>query len=231
VLPRCASFPTNPLTLTGVGAVTGAASHEMAEAATDPYPQSNTPAYAQIDINHIYWMRVLGGGEVGDMCAQFDNAFFNSSEVNQPVQRIWSNKSALAGHDPCQPALPGSVYFNAAPVQSDMLTVSGGGQMFSFPGVKIAAGMSKTIPVQLWSDGPVTQPWTVTFKDTNALLTKTAPYLSFTSDKTSGLNGDVIMLTITVMTASTKGREGFIVESTSADGKQKNLWLGEVGQM
>ncbi len=71
VVPRCPNFGP---TITGLDAITGPASHELAEATTDPFPSDN-PAFVTVDSKHSYWSRLLGGGEVGDMCAQQDNSF------------------------------------------------------------------------------------------------------------------------------------------------------------
>jgi hypothetical protein len=226
VVPRCSSFGA----LNGIDAVTGAASHELAEASSDPQPESNSPAYVEVDNNHFYWERLLGGGELGDMCAQFQNVFVKFPGLDYTVQRIWSNKSALAGHDPCQPTLSGEVYFNAAPVLTDSLTVMTFGTTVTVKGVKIAVGDSKTIPIELFSDGPMDAPWTVQVQDAQAAFGGTA-LLDITQDTTTGLNGDKIMATIKVMTAGKRGTESFIVTSTNADNTQTNIWFGIVGAM
>ncbi len=77
-------------------------SHELAEAATDPFPFSN-PTYTS-DGN-----RVTNGwvGELADLCE-----YYAVSENNNYVaQRIWSNKAAAAGTQPCVPSL-GEPYAN-----------------------------------------------------------------------------------------------------------------------
>lgn len=217
VVPRCTSFGN----LMGIDAVSGAESHEIAESVTDPYPKDE-PAYAAVDEAHYEWERVLGGGEVGDMCAQFPNAFTKFAGFNYTVQRIWSNLQATAGNDPCQPALPGEVYFNSSLVLTDDVTMNVGGQMLVAKGVNIPLGQSKTIPVELFSNAPTTGPWTVTAQ--NATSTQ---YLAFSFDKTSGVNGDVLNLTITVNSAPTRAFESFLVKS--ALNGQDNFWIGVVG--
>ena len=81
------------------------------------------------------------------------------------MQRTWSNKAAPAGHDPCVPALPGEVYFNAAPVLNDNITVDVIGQTSRCKGVKIAVGETKTIEIDLFSDAATGGPWTVAVQD------------------------------------------------------------------
>jgi hypothetical protein len=201
----------------------------MAEAATDPLPMSSQPSYAQVDDAHIYWMRLLGGGEVGDMCAQFPSAFTTFSELPYTVQRIWSNAAAKAGHDPCQPALPGEVYFNAAPVLSDTISTTYFGQPVTVKGVHIPVGQSKTIPLELYSDAPTSGPWKVSVADAASAFGGATALLSLSLDKNTGVNGEKLNLTIKVMAAGKHGTETFIVQSSL--GGQQNLWFGLVGSM
>jgi hypothetical protein len=217
VIPRCMSFPP----LMGIDAVTGAESHELIEAVTDPYPMDK-PAYATVDDNHFYWERILGGGEVGDMCAQFPGSFTKFPGLDYTVQRVWSNKNAKAGHDPCQPEPAGEVYFNSSPVLPDKILLSIAGQMVAVDGVEIPVGQNKTIDVELFSDAPTSGPWTVTAE--NATMTQ---YLGFSFDKTTGVNGDKLKLTITVNMASKRGTETFLLKSTL--GSQATFWVGVVG--
>ena len=108
VLPRCGTgFGGSSI----VDTLTKAESHELIEASTDPYPDIS-PAYADVDIDHIYWAIVLqGASELGDMCEQDPQANMEFSDSPFIVQRFWSNRSAHAGHDPCVPLWPGEVFF------------------------------------------------------------------------------------------------------------------------
>jgi hypothetical protein len=218
VMPRCAKFGG----LTGIDAVSATTSHELIEAATDPYPQdqSNT-GYAAVDDNHIIWEFVLGGGETGDMCAQNQGAFYKPADIGDYVQRTWSNKSAAAGHNPCLP-LDGLPYFNSMPVLTEKVTV--GGQVTT-KGVTIPVGQSKTIEVDLFSDKSTGAGWNVSAVD-GAQLQNQPPELSFTWDKTNGQNGQKLHLTIKALKASQYGAEGFIIESQL--GASTSLWVGLV---
>jgi hypothetical protein len=218
VIPRCGKFGS----LQGLDAVSAATSHELEEAATDPYPATNG-AFSQVDDNHIIWMFALGGGEVGDMCAQSPDAYYAPTDIGNVVQRSWSNKSAKAGHNPCLPS-DGLPYFNSMPVLTDKLTL-GGGQLVS-KGVTIPVGQSQTIEVDLFSDAATSGPWTVSALDT-AQLQGQAPELKFDWDRTSGQNGEKLHLTITVLKASQYMAEGFIISSRL--GTRENLWVGLVG--
>jgi hypothetical protein len=225
VVPRCSNFAG----MSTQDATTGSESHELIEAVTDPYPQTN-PAYATIDTAHAYWQRVLGGGEVGDMCAQFPQAFVKFPELPlYTVQRTWSNKAAKAGHDPCQPIFPGEgAYFNASPDLQDTISVTFMGMPVTYKGVEIPLGQSKTIDLDLFSDGPA-NPWTVEAKDLASLLNPMAPpALGLSLDATQGQNGQKLHLTITVMTAGKRGTETFLIVNKDANGNE-NWWIGVVG--
>ena len=221
VVPRCSNFDG----MDALQATTSSESHELIEASTDPYPMDN-PAYADVDSQHFYWSRILGGGEIGDLCAQFESSFTTFPELAYEVQRSWSNKAAKAGHDPCVPALAGSVYFNTAPLLKDNITTSLGGQSLIEKGAKIAVGATGVVELDLFSEAATSGPWTVTVKDAQAAFGGTA-LLDLSLDKTTGVNGEKLHLSITVKTAGKHNTENFLVESTL--GTQKNLWIGLVG--
>jgi hypothetical protein len=199
----------------GIDAITGPASHEFAEAATDPFPSTN-PAFATVDAPHFYWSRALGGGEVGDMCAQEDGNFVKWPDLPYVVQRIWSNKSAKAGTDPCLPLPQGNIYFQSYPKMPDMVTVNMRGGMVTAIGAEIAVGGSKTIELDLSSSGPTSGPWTARVFDTSSTGNT---YLNFAFQECNGAstctgeNGAKLHMTITVMMAGRRGYEPFLIES------------------
>ena len=212
VMPRCTGWGPSVLDTT-----TSAASHEFIEAATDPFPQTNG-AYTQVDDNHILWEYVLGGGETGDMCAQFGASYVTPPDLGFMVQRAWSNASAKAGHDPCQPA-DKSPYFNSMPVLTDKIDL--GGQATS-KGVHIPIGSSATIEVDLFSDADTGGPWTVSANDTSG-----AGAITFVWDRTTGQNGEKLHLTITAVQKTQYGAAGFSIKS-KLNGRTTS-WFGLVG--
>jgi hypothetical protein len=229
VLPRCSTSAgvalagpgsVTPFTYTGVDAVTSVESHELVEAATDPSPSAT--AYSGLDAAHGYWARALGGDEVADLCALPYSSFTKFAELPHAVQRSWSNEAAATFQDPCVPAIPGAVYFAAMPVLPDTITT----QFGRIPGVTIPVGMSRTIDLELVSDAATSGPWTVAAKDVNELYTGTAS-LDLSLDQTTGVNGDKLHLTITVVTASPDQTESFLVVS-KLNGVE-SLWAGIVG--
>lgn len=213
VMPRCQG---------GLDTLTVSTSHELVEAATDPFPMVK-PAYQRVDNDHIVWM-LAGGGEVADLC-EFDRTASQRLVGNFLVQRSWSNASIKAGHDPCVPALQGA-FFAAAPLLADNVKLTYQGQSFVTKGVKIPLGQSATIDVQLYSDAPK-DAWTVSAQDRTSGFGN-AGYVTFQWDSTTGKNGDVLHLTITAAKQSPMG--GAIIAITSQDAAMtRHRWLGAVG--
>jgi len=217
VMPRCADFAG----LTGIDAVTAAGSHEFIEAATDPLPEA-APAWGQLDNDHFYWMFLLGA-ETGDLCAQSAGAFTKFPEIDYVVQRAWSNKSAKASHDPCVPNLMGQAYFNSVPIFEDTLDLGGG---LTMKGAKIGLGETKTVDLALFSDAKTDGPWTVEALDFGQLQGQ-QPELEFSFDRTTGVNGEKLHLSITVLQKSQFDAELFLLVSSL--GNQQNFWVGIVG--
>ncbi len=207
---------------------TVAISHELVEAATDPFPNTK-PAYGQEDDADIVWT-LATGGEVADMCEFNLDSYVVPPGSTYMIQRSWSNKAAKAGTNPCVPVITTDPYFNSFPVLPDMLALAGGGVTIHTPGVKIPVGSSKTIDIDLFSDAPTSGPWKLEVIDGEyAALGASTPYLQLTLDKSSGQSGDTVHLTIKVLKADTQyGMEPFILSSTLNG--QNNLWMGAVGQ-
>ncbi len=222
VIPQCATFGP----LTGVDVVTGTPSHELIEAATDPFPISK-PAYTTVDDDHISWTFALGAGEVGDMCAQYDSSFYKDSEIGYVVQRSWSNAAAKAGQEPCVPVPASELpYFNASPQLPDYVSLAIG----TTKGVKVPVGMSKTIELDLFSSAAMSGPMTVSissFGGGGGMSTK--PPVTFALDKTTGVNGEKIKVTVTsnAATVSRLGATTFVITSTV--GTESHYWAGVVG--
>ncbi|HEY3819286.1 MAG TPA: hypothetical protein VGL81_19085 [Polyangiaceae bacterium] len=219
VIPECVTETATELQTT-----TSAASHEMIEAVTDPLPLTSTPAYLEVDAAHHFYSVVLGGGEVGDLCAQWPASFFVPDDLAYTVQRTWSNAAVAAGRDPCQPELDGETFFNAVATLTDTVHVGNGALVATTLGVAIAPGTSRTVDVTLYSEGDV-GPWTVSAES----IPVGGSSLTFAWDKTTGNNGDTLHLTITANYGdSSYGGEPFLIVSTL--GAETNYWLGYAGQ-
>jgi hypothetical protein len=206
--------------------VTTTESHEMVEAATDPFPDSN-PAYAQTDDADFIWTYVTGG-EVADMCEYNTDSNYAPPGATYELQRSWSNTAAVAGTNPCVPVPATGPYFNSYAIYSDAISVSDYGSPVQTTGVKIAVGDTRTIDVVLTSQAATSGPWTVKAWDMNDYLGTAAANTTLTLDQSSGSNGDVLHLTIKVNSYDPNlGGAGIILEST-LDG-QDNLTMVAVG--
>jgi hypothetical protein len=152
--------------LTQVQETTFAASHEIVEAATDPF-QTQTALGFYLNFNDpaiVPWNN-SGGGEAADMCVDFLGLNQDSTtEGGFTVQRIWNNAAAAAGGDPCVPAST-APYYNTAP-EKWLET--------------LAVGSSGTFGAVGFSNATVAN-WTLLGYDLNATsATNLNPYLSFT---------------------------------------------------
>jgi hypothetical protein len=232
VIPTCAG---------DVDSLTNPMSHEWVEASTDPDPvamangvfvASGGPnsAFFGVDSDHVVWT-LLGGGEAGDLCEQGgDTINIKPTDIGNSVQRTWSDNAAKASHDPCVPEPTGS-YFAAAPVLNDPVsfTTSFTGGVSS-KGIVIPVGQSKTIEVDLFSDGATDSPITVQAED--MLFTfygadGIAQTLTFAWDRTQGLNGEKLHLTINVTGSSCLGgAHAFLIKAQI--GTRYQLWPGLV---
>jgi hypothetical protein len=223
------------------GDTEGAISHEVVEAATDPFPNSVTLAvvdglgYATIDPAHLAWaLPSAGGAELADLCEWQPLVSFQDPEVGGTVQRTWSNAAMAGFHQPCVPARS-AVYFNSVPHFDDVVSVLNNGMLTRTRGISIPVGQSKTVPVDLLSDGPTDGPWRVSaydLKEWTHAFDYTAgvePTLRFDFDRQSGVNGDTLQMTVTVLKQDADYRaEPFVLVSRRA--RDTNVWVGVVGQ-
>jgi hypothetical protein len=230
------AYAVVPLCMNGFGGLTDLTeltadtSHEIAEGVTDPFV-TDMKAWGVSDAMQQVWTN--GGAEIGDLCVDSVTgmaAVYVPDDLPYTVQRLWSNTSAAAGHDPCLP-IPdpaNSVYFNSVPELTTPIALHTiGGADITQWGVHIAEGDSAVVPLDLFSDRPTSGPWTLSATDLATLLGNPAR-LEFTFDKPSGVNGDQIMMTIHVLSTNTlQGGEIFWVQST-LDGRTTR-WLGVVG--
>ncbi|HUB07405.1 MAG TPA: hypothetical protein VMB50_10400 [Myxococcales bacterium] len=174
VLPDCPVSPAYD-DLTDLAEVETSASHELIEAATDPYPPGGSlrGGYAITD-GTSPWIGI--GGEVGDICVW--------NYLEEPfgfVQRIWSNSAAAAGNEsPCVPE-----------ADEPFATVS-----VSPTTVQVGAGQTFDFTVTGWSD-QATQPFVVVPYAFD-YPTSPASQISYSLDVNSLSNGQQGTLSVTV---------------------------------
>jgi hypothetical protein len=217
-IPDCPSFDAS---LTKFQSLTVATSHELIEAATDPYPEAN-PAYHGVAQGSVEWDDTgTNYGEVADLCDNHEYIdWLQPTDVGYMVQRTWSNAEAALGHDPCVPVATGTPYFGAVPQLGAQVTLTGTGTAH---GVVIPVGSTATVAVHLFSD-QLTTAWQVSALD----LGSVGGDLTMTFDHTSGVNGDTLNLTIHVVKADPAyGSEPFAIQSTSSS--RTTYFYGAVG--
>jgi hypothetical protein len=200
IIPRC-TVSQDDLTVS--------ASHEIIEAATDPFITPTADGYYAYGSDTSAWDFAGGGGEVGDRCfdvtGMSDDTYMESGFL---VQRTWSNAAAKASHDPCVPAPSPKTtpYFNVAPKGSDMLTM--------------AVGDTKVIELTAFSDGP-----TGTFAIDTMELSEffgVPNVLGLSLDETGVQNGQKAHLTVELQGTPSLGYATFLV--TSRSGVQQHAW-------
>jgi len=199
VLPECKA----------AASVTGAASHEIGEAALDPVP--GNPGYYGFDQPHLAWEYFQAFQiENGDVCEFYlDSYYTEGSDLPYAVQRQWSNASAKAGKAPCVPA-PADPYFNTTALGLEDITVDfssvGGSAATKTKGYHVGVGETKTFAVGLWSEAK-RLPWNLKVVEGQPALGPPAtPHLTLSIDSTKGQNGNKAWVTVTVnSTSKSKG--------------------------
>jgi hypothetical protein len=199
--------------------LTSESSHEIVEATTDPYLGAGWEGTDQSDLAwEVPFDLIFNATELADMCERYPSSLYTPPDLPYEIQRTWSNVSAAGSHDPCVPIPPGEVYFNSALVPTDNVVFQG---EYITHGVKIPRGTSRTVEVDLYSDGPTSGPWTLAASTLDGAL-------DFSFDTNTGVNGDRVQLTITVVTEDV-GFTGEAFTITSTLGSMTTYWYGFVG--
>jgi hypothetical protein len=185
------------------------ASHEIIEGASDPYTVATDgssvvggpSAWHMTDETNPWWSL---GGEIGDGCTSHcvrDSGF--------TVQRIWSNRAAAQGSQPCLPAVAPD--FAVSPTGDGPVTV--------------AAGASVQIPLVGWSDAPIAS-WKVVATSGPYVTSMFEPVV----DAQPSLfdNGTPGTLTVSVPTGIPSGSRGVVfiesVPATTGGGLAYGSW-------
>jgi hypothetical protein len=184
--------------------IEGIASHELIEAATDPFFPS---AYAIVDGNDP-WTYL--GGEIGDLCA----ADWVTSDAGFTTQRIWSNIAAADGG--VAPCVPGTQYDVVTPIAADqpIPTVAPGGT-YTFHLVGWEVGMTDHWQLRAIGFSPYGPGSSASFTPTIALSSSQAAA------------GGEVDLTVTVPTGAAHNAIGavFIGNSDPSDATQSFRWV------
>lgn len=224
IMPNCPGFALSDIELD--------ASHELNEASTDPHPGTN-PAYVGFDQNHLA-MEFFNSfqDELGDACEMLPWASDSTDWTPYTVQRQWSNKSAAAGSQWCLPkeaqAFCNTTFLpqtNLDTINVDLSTLFQGAGTVQSKGFKMALNTTLTFPIGMFSDMATTAPFTVDVPDFsgpfaqdmngNNINNGTA---TVTLDKSTGVNGEIINVTVTPTAWSSLGIIYFNIRSVPAVG-------------
>ena len=185
-------------------AMTSITSHELFEAATDPYISTAT-AWEGVDdpseTPYSSWY-----AELGDLCEGAGDV--TPDDIGYPVQRMWSNAASAAASDPCQPAT--TPYFRTAPSASAQ--------------VSLAPGDTTTIDLVAFSDRDTGGPWTV--KAVGVNYGQKLDKLDVSLCRSSAQNGEHIPL---VITRNPAAQNSSSVQITSVLGNVTTTWMLDVG--
>jgi hypothetical protein len=207
------SKATTPRTVT--------ASHELAEAATDPHPLSGSPGYYGLDDDHVSWELFMQGNvENADMCEIYRETRYSDTidpGFTYNLQRSWSNASAKAGHNPCVPLPTSSPYYNVTALETEKVTMNatslGSSSRLPSRGYKVAMGETRTFQIGLWSDAKMGS-ISVRGSEGNPFGAATTKRLTISLDRASGVNGEKVNVTVRVNSVgSTKASVLTIVSS------------------
>jgi len=178
-----------------------AASHEIAEGATDPFPASN-PAWGIADPKNPWH---YDNSELADLCV-----LQTTTEQGNTLSRIWSNSAAAASRDPCQPVPAGALpYFNASLTPTTLQTAP--------------AGSAITYQLTGWSLGPVPD-WGL-----SVVLSPYATFFPTTAlDRGTLNNGETATLTIIIPPGASSGSQAGLLVYSELQADESAYWLAAV---
>jgi hypothetical protein len=119
------------------------------------------------------------------------------------------------------------VYFNAAPVMSDEVVATVFDYQYGTLGVKVPVGATRTIELDLFSDGDTGGPFSVDVENAGPYFGDFQSDVTLDVDSFGGENGQTLHLTITVNEPGPGNAETFLITSTL--GATQNQWLGVIG--
>jgi len=222
IVPGCASSSLDG-DLKGVDIVTPVLTHELVEAATDPYVNS-APAYRALDAGHAFWGQALGGSEVADLCENEVPSTVTLPELGHPAARIWSNLAAQADRGPCVPVPAGEAYFNAIADLPDTTTLTDSrGTQVKVP--VLAAGVGRDVSARVHFRGEKGAPsqWKIVAFEIDD------PTHPIPAHPGSGVVGGRGVTTDVAVTAEANSQAGlFPLVVLSTDGTAFHFWVGGI---
>jgi hypothetical protein len=202
---------------TAFDSATETAAHEIGEAATDPHTYSDVGLLG-FDPEHFAWeLWQTGQDEVGDACEFYDYAYYKEgADLPYWVQRLWSNASGAAGHDPCVP-VRSEPYYSVTPLGLDSFRAVGQHMAQVTKGWHVPRGTTRTVQVGFYSDAP-TSDWVMRAVEGDGMNKVTTPNLVLTLDSGTGGNGKVANLTIAAKSAPSVGNAVLVTMVSTKQG-------------
>jgi hypothetical protein len=232
VVPRCdTSSPLAANAISGIGAITGPASHEYVEAVVDP----GDGTYDELDAKDVVWELTLGG-EPADLCLYAPAPYLRLSDFGYTVQRIWSNAASANGTDPCIPSPATAAAYFGSVGELPPIQFASSNAIVNTTGLLLPVGGSGTVAIDLFSSKPTSFRWNVKPVETSP-LTGGPSNLSFAwegidGSVATGQNGDKLRLQVTLKAAPFLRYDGFLIVSGAATDDEAGVtgssWLGLV---
>jgi hypothetical protein len=199
-----------------VASETQTASHELVEAATDPHTQTDLAYVAFDDDHYAFDQWAMQQDEVADACENYDprDIYEQTTAFPYSIQRYWSNASAAAGHNPCVPH-PLEPYYNVTPLDEVPIAINDKSHKLTSKGFEIPVGTTGTVHLGFYSDAPVDD-WQMNVFEGDSIDPVTTKHLAISIDKTSGKNGDVATVSITVNSAAASNQDFILVTAVSS---------------
>jgi hypothetical protein len=189
--------------------VTVAASHALAEAATDPHPQT-APAYRLV--TNDAWL-IAGGSVQNDEVADLCGILRGFDAGPGPVQRMWSNAAAATSREPCQPSDPNVAYFGAA-VRTSLETI---GARKSYGYLPVPRGGTTSARVDVFSTRALDHDLTLLTgraRGGDPTRMDLLPQgISATLSRSTAHNGNAAWLTVAAPVGATPGDYPFVVRA------------------
>ncbi|MFO0575468.1 MAG: hypothetical protein U1A78_15855 [Polyangia bacterium] len=221
VIPRCRKSTLALLTY--------ATSHELSEAATDPY----LGAWNTLHDPYVLWSVPLHGAELGDLCENLVDAAYSESGVGV-VTRLFSNAAMKAYKNPCLPAPSGASFFSIAR-PTELRAVSIGSDLHDLEDVPVPIGQTRSIEVRSLSDIKPGPSWTV--EASEAPLGTAAKALTFAWQEAPGQtkattrDGATLHLLVTASPTASAGFTTILLTSTATSGtgaQTQTMWVQTV---
>jgi hypothetical protein len=197
VVNECPPYPGQ----SALDGATDTASHELAEASSDPHPISFTPGY--VILGNTPW--TFAGGENADMCSEVSGV----TEAGFYLTRVWSNANAKIGQQPCIPVPDDPTdtpYFNGGIVNETL---------------KAKPGQTVSTEVDCYAFGPLA----------NELTLQAMPFshdvLTPSFDKATCINGEQRKLSFKV-SASAQPNDYHYELLVSLNADMAHAWRGMV---